>query len=399
MSEEMTMSGEMTRSEEIARSQVIEVLGSEWLYDQLRKKGKLKPVRFKTGVPGKPQPLFRRSQVERLKQQIAKQHPGPGWLTVIEALREFPFAKKTLYRWINKSCLALGRRITKCFRNGVVYLSRADLKLCRSFREGVPSKYPGNTGEWISLEIYKNSSGRLLVTRAHIRTRYGIHPSQVTYWIEPPVSVPDGGSLYYESVHRPSLRNPHGGKVVVFAEDDIERIMRWYKGEGMKAWTDDGAYDRGEDGIWVTSRYVQEKYQVSGTFCHYWCSHKHPSLDPAINGGKLRQEEERMPRGGTGGQSKVFVFPLTELQAIFSHRAASQPLAGISDNSKTNKPNGRRESDRNGTAECSEAPVQPGADSEECRYVGPPIDHGHPVHDHVHTDVSRGMLNAAGGGR
>jgi hypothetical protein len=303
----------------ISRAEAIDLLGSEWGFDELRKSGRLGPARHDTSYGGRPRPWFKRAAVQRLVQERAR--PGPDWLTVREAMAEFHFTKKTLYGWVNDDCLALARPIKPLKHRGVLYLPRADLVRCRALLreplEGVAC--PGNTGMWTSPEVYKDETGALWVTPAYALEHYRIGNRRVHYWLGHPKQaagkshVPGGLPLRHEDVRRPGRCGRGGETVLVVRLDDIKAIVAWQQGNGSGSkghWRPDGLYEA--DGrLWATNTWLQKRANASEMFASYW--HKR---------GKLTRLPAWKVRRGKGGRGSVWVYAVDEARKLIDRRGA-----------------------------------------------------------------------------
>jgi hypothetical protein len=322
--------------------QAIELLGSEWVFDELRKAGRLTvggtvPGRY----AGHPRPLFRRGDVQGLAAE--RQHraagPGPGWLKVLAALAQFTFEKKTLYQWVER-CPALGRAIGHRRHAGTLYLSREDLDLVAgAVRSPGAARLPGNDGDWLAKGIYRDGDGLLWYGLAHLQQTYGVGDQMWRQWIRHGHQALDGvragGKPQTKAPLWPSVKMPHGGREVVILEDHARRILDWRRtrlptvgaGAGAGAWLADGVYRDGE-GVWVTDRWIQASLAVSGFFVGYWHRRPHPALRTNGNDGRLRRKRVPAPFKGKGSHGRVFVYSEADARRILGPGGGAQEVTG-----------------------------------------------------------------------
>lgn len=308
----------------LTRTQAVELLGSEWVFDELRKRRKLVPACQRPGrYRGHRQPLFRRTDVER--QQRLRQQPGPEWLTVAEALSEFPFAKKTLYRWVASDCLMLGRAVRHQQVASVLYLAREDLERCQALRRNpLSATLPEREGRWVRSGVWEDRSG-VHWTGAFIQRQHGLYDATLRYWTAHPCPGLDGARLDNSlRAPLPASRNPHGGEVVVYPADQIQRILADRRAAanrvtGNSAWVEEDVW-QDEGGRWVTNPWIQRTYNVSEGLANRWTGRQHPALDPAVNGGKLRRKRACRPYRAGQTRRGVWVYAEQDVRRIIAHR-------------------------------------------------------------------------------
>jgi hypothetical protein len=258
--------------------------------------------------------------------------PAPGLLTVAEALAKFPIAKPTLLRWV-QYCPTLGRA-AGLVHNGRRYLRQADLRLCLALRSGADDDdsaedasermpCPGNTGTWDGARaIYTEAPARpgeagvIYLAVPAFAAACGASPRLVRTWVGNG-KAPDGGPLDCKRVLRPSMKNPHGGKVTVIAAAHAERIRKWRQGEDKALWQEDNQVLGDGVELWATNLHIEATFGKSEAFTRHWCLHTHPALDPTVNGGRLRRRKVCKPAAGPG-PNLVRVYALEDVRKILS---------------------------------------------------------------------------------
>jgi hypothetical protein len=303
----------MTSTDLVNRVQAIELLGSEWIFDELRKAGDLRPAGFVEGdYGGRRRPLFRRAHVDKhiAARQRREQGPGADWLAIAEAVARFEFTKETLLRW-RTYCPTLRRPIGRKRWQGRLYLSRQDLQRCFDLRDNPEEqRCPGNAGVWRDRSIYAWSDPATQQERQYVTVPYTAeackaHKGLVFIWVEN-AKAPDGGPFDCRQVNRPSPKNPHGGKEWVIALEHVERIAAWRRGEGGSGqWLEEGRV-RLDAEEWVSNPWLQQQYDVSDFWATNWRKK-----------GKLRRRKVTRPFPGQyGGRAKVWVYALSDVRAI-----------------------------------------------------------------------------------
>jgi hypothetical protein len=296
----------------IGRKEVIERLGSEWLYDELRKAGKLRThsYRPKTGfVGGRPSPLFLERHVESLRKERErrKRRPPGDLLTVAEAVEESGRTKETILGWVRHGAPALGgRKLNHVWKGrkkgrekgGRLYVSRADLHRINEVYlnpEGEP--LPGNLGAWKDREVYVNHDGRWFVTKRYIDEHYGIDRDLVAIWIINK-EAPDGGKLELLRPYRPS-RGPHRPNPWVVALEDVERLHRYRQQSAASVLTIDGEE-------WASNTKLRELFGEQGF----------RENTPRVwkkRGVRVREQTVHVPRAGKGGRGLVTFFAVKDV--------------------------------------------------------------------------------------
>jgi hypothetical protein len=266
--------------------------------------------------------------------------PLTDGITVIEALRAFPFPKKTLYRVCEQDAPFLGRPIHHEHQGPrrVLRISRGDLAAYLDiFEKPLHRPLPGNTGVWIADGVYEEG-GTIWYTAKYLQAHKGIHHFLPGHWIEHRCPALDpsinGGRLRCQLVLWPFRKRPHDSQVRVFHGDDVKAILRRRapggaspdEGEASRAgkWLDAGTYQDAA-GPWLTSRRVQETYDVSDMFVHFWKYRPHPALDPA-GGGVLRRQYLFRPFAGKGGR-RLYVYHQEDIDRMATWARQQMPAS------------------------------------------------------------------------
>jgi hypothetical protein len=266
-------------------------------------------------------------------------------IPISQALRDFTFTKKTLYRWCEEpGPVLLGRRLGRAERDvpgpnssaveDVLHVSRGDLERIEFLLENpLGRKLPGNDGVWLAKGIYRNPRG-VFFARNYLEETHGVHHQEWTYWLNNGHPALEG--ITHDRKPRsisalwPTRQSPHGGRVVVLFEGDVEEILRWRDaapsrirlGGSHGAWLSlvategkrlAGVY-RDEEGVWVTNAWVQHTYKRSEIIVNRWCQRPHPSLRGNGNGGRLRRKRVPKPHSSTGGRAWVYVYLENEIR-------------------------------------------------------------------------------------
>jgi hypothetical protein len=290
----------------ITKQQAMRELGlTEWMVDDFAKNGYpalgIKPGRFTVKLNKTRRPVYRFLQTELQRVAAHRKEAevsGEGDLvTVAYVLKnpisigkdEYKFEKKTLHSWVDK-CLFLGRPIGHDYlgRQEALHISWSDLNtIARMLNNPYGWQLPGNDGAWIGEGIYRcdDAAGKeALWFSAHkLEELNAISFSLWANWAHRghPALDPHGeaGRVRCLSPLWPSRKLQHDGKVRVYHEDDVKKIVEWRtktnpteKLPGAEgAWLAEGMIWRDDKGrLWLSNKHLRQACGVSELVPDYW---------------------------------------------------------------------------------------------------------------------------------
>jgi hypothetical protein len=308
---------------------------------------------------GRPRYRFSRHTLQRVAKHRKKAANANDlvsifWLLknpIVTKKRNYKFAKKTLYRWIER-CLFLARPLTHDWLGGRqrLHVSLTDLKtIARMLDNPCGWQLPGNSGVWLADGIYRDKDDQgndaLWFSCEHLETTHGPVESLWSHWarkghpafpLEDEDSAPLDGKPRSQKPQWPTRKNPHGGTMLVIHETDVDRILKWRTASSVTvalpglqgSWLSKEVFRDEKGQLWVTNKWVQDNAGKSDIFAGYW--HKR---------GKLPRKRIGRP-GQLGGRARVFVYLLDRVNSLLSSGAADpgeEPEEAITDGGTENE--------------------------------------------------------------
>jgi hypothetical protein len=202
----------------------------------------------------------------------------------------------------------------------------------------------GSAGEWIADSLVWQQDGLLYFSKSYLqRSEYSVvvHPDLWGHWVKRCACGDLDQRVNRGRIRSLTVRGRRGRRTRVFLQADVKQIIH-RRTDAQARTTDPSACGEWlSDDLFQVTRAVPEMgLAVGEVLCEaaklasmgmtrkmvtYWRDRPNPSLDPALNGGRLRWLHIPKLCRGKNGLAKVYVYSRSDWKKILAGRPKLQP--------------------------------------------------------------------------